>query len=97
MQVQEVQGNQDRTAEGGSRQREHHGEARDEQPTVAGQHVPRRKSGKATPQGHAVAVTTQEAPDGSREDDKKAGSLTRSCVPRQDVKRQSTSVDARCT
>ena len=38
-------------------------EARDEQPPVAGQHVPR----KTTPQGHAVAVTTQEASDGSRE------------------------------
>ena len=42
-------------------------EARDEQSTVTGQHVPRRMSGKTTPQGHAVAVTTQEALDGSRE------------------------------
>ena len=42
-------------------------EARDEQPTVARQHVPRRMSGKATPQGHAVADTTQEASDWSRE------------------------------
>ena len=29
--------------------------------------VPRRLFGKTTPQGHAVAVTTQEALDGSRE------------------------------
>ena len=60
MQVKEVQGtrtHQDHTAEGGSRQRENKREARDEQPTVAGQHVPRRMSGKTTPQGHAVAVT----------------------------------------
>ena len=42
-------------------------EARDEQSTVTRQHVPRRTSGKTTPQGHAVAVTTQEALDGSRE------------------------------
>ena len=41
-------------------------EAMDEQPTVAGQHVPRRMSEKTTPQGHAVAVTTQEASDWSR-------------------------------
>ena len=34
-------------------------EARDEQSTVTGQLVPRRMSGKTTPQGHAVAVTTQ--------------------------------------
>ena len=38
-------------------------EARDEQSTVTRQHVPRRMSGKTTPQGHA----TQEALDGSRE------------------------------
>ena len=31
------------------------------------QQVPRRLFGKTTPQGHAVAVTTQEALDGSRE------------------------------
>ena len=42
-------------------------EVRDEQTTVTRQHVPRRMSGKTTPQGHAVAVTTQEALDGSRE------------------------------
>ena len=42
-------------------------EARDEQSTVTGQHVPRRMSGKTTPQGHAAAVTTQEASDGSHE------------------------------
>ena len=42
-------------------------EARDEQSTVAGQPVPRKVPGKTTPQGHAVAVTTQEASDGSRE------------------------------
>ena len=42
-------------------------EARDERATVTGQHVPRRMSGKTTPQVHAVAVTTQEALDGSRE------------------------------
>ena len=39
---------------------------RDEQSTAAGQHVPRRTSGKTSPQGHAVAVTTQEASDRSR-------------------------------
>ena len=50
-------------------------EARDEQSTVTGQHVPRRMSGKTTPQGHAVAVTTQEASDGSRE--KTMGDLAR--------------------
>ena len=42
-------------------------EARNEQSTVTRQHVPRRMSGKTTPQGHAVAVTTQEPLDGSRE------------------------------
>lgn len=42
-------------------------EARDEQSTFTGQNVPRRMSGKTTPQRHAVAVTTQEASDGSRE------------------------------
>ena len=42
-------------------------DVRDEQSTVTGQHVPRRMSGKTTPQGHAVAVTAQEASDGSRE------------------------------
>ena len=42
-------------------------EARDEQSTVTSQHVSRRMSGKTTPQGLAVAVTTQEALDGSRE------------------------------
>ena len=66
--VQRTRTHQDRTVEGGSRQREREArEARDEQPTVAGQHVPRRMSGKTTPQGHAVAVTTQEASHGSRE------------------------------
>ena len=42
-------------------------EARDEQSTVTRQHVLRRMSGKTTPQGHAVAVTTPEALDGFRE------------------------------
>ena len=42
-------------------------EARDEQSTVTSQHVPRRMPGKTTPQGHAVADTTQEASDGARE------------------------------
>ena len=41
-------------------------EARDEQSTVTRQHVPRRIFLKTTPQGHAVAVTTQEALDGFR-------------------------------
>ena len=41
-------------------------EARDEQPVANGQHVPRRMSGKTTPQGHAVAVTTEEARTGRR-------------------------------
>ena len=42
-------------------------EARDEQSTVTSLLVPRRMSGKTSPQAHAVAVTTQEASDGSRE------------------------------
>ena len=42
-------------------------EARDEQSAVTGQHVPTRMSEKTTPQGHAVAVTTQEASDASRD------------------------------
>ena len=42
-------------------------EVRDEQPTVIEQHVPKKILGKTTPQEHAVAVTTQEAPDGYRE------------------------------
>ena len=42
-------------------------EARDEQSTASGQHVPWKMSGKTTPQGHAVDVTTQEASNGSRE------------------------------
>ena len=42
-------------------------EVRVEQPSTTEQHVPRRLFGKTTPQGHAVAVTTQEALDGSRE------------------------------
>ena len=42
-------------------------EARDEQSSVTGQHVPRRMSGKTTLQSHAVAVTTQEASDRSHE------------------------------
>ena len=42
-------------------------EVLDEQPTVIEQHVLRRMLGKTTPQEHAVAVTTQETPDGSRE------------------------------
>ena len=41
--------------------------SKDEQSTVTGQHVPRKMSGKKTPQGHGVAVTTQEASDRSRE------------------------------
>ena len=41
-------------------------EVRVEQPDTTEQHVPRRLFGKTTPQGHAVAVTTQEALDGSR-------------------------------
>ena len=35
--------------------------------------------------------------EGWRWDDKKAGGLTRSCAPRQDVKKWSTSVATRCT
>ena len=42
-------------------------EVRDEQPTVIEQHVPRRILEKTSPQEHAVAVTTQETPDGYRE------------------------------
>ena len=41
--------------------------ASDEQSTVTSQHVPRKMSGKTTPQGHSVAVTTQEASDRFRE------------------------------
>ena len=42
-------------------------EARDEQSIATEQHVPIRILRKTTPQDHAVAVTTQEASDGSRE------------------------------
>ena len=42
-------------------------EVRDEQSNVTEQHVPRRIFGKTAPQERAVAVTTQEALDGSRE------------------------------
>ena len=42
-------------------------EARDEQSIATSQQVPRRMSRKTTPQSHAMAVTTQEASDGSRE------------------------------
>ena len=42
-------------------------EVRDEQPSTTEQHVPRRISGKTTPQDRAVAVATQEALDGYRE------------------------------
>ena len=42
-------------------------EVRVDQSCTTEQHVPRSLSGKTTPQGHAVAVTTQEALDGSRE------------------------------
>ena len=38
-----------------------------EQSSTTEQHVPGKLFGKTTPQGHAVAVTTQEALDGSRE------------------------------
>ena len=41
--------------------------ARDDQSGTAEQHVPRRISGKTTPQEQAVTVTTQEALDGNRE------------------------------
>ena len=42
-------------------------EVRDERSTTAEQHIPRRILGKTTPHEHAVAVTTQEALDCSRE------------------------------
>ena len=42
-------------------------EVRDERPSTNEQHVPRRILGKTTPREQAVAVTTQEALDGSRE------------------------------
>ena len=42
-------------------------EVRVEQSSTTEQHVPRGLFGKTTLQGHAVAVTTQEALDGSRE------------------------------
>ena len=42
-------------------------EVGDEQSNVTEQHVPRRSSGKTAPQERAVAVTTQEALDGSCE------------------------------
>ena len=42
-------------------------EVRVDQSCITEQHVPRSLSGKTTPQGHAVAFTTQEALDGSRE------------------------------
>ena len=43
-------------------------EVRDERPSTTEQHVPRRILGKTTPREQAVAVTTQEALDGSREE-----------------------------
>ena len=42
-------------------------EVRDERSSTTEQHVPRRILGKTTPREQAVAVTTQEALDGSRE------------------------------
>ena len=42
-------------------------EAREERSTTAEQHIPREILRKTTPHEHAVAVTTQEALDGSRE------------------------------
>ena len=42
-------------------------EVGDEQSSTTEQHIPRRISGKTTPQEHAVAVTTQKALDGYRE------------------------------
>ena len=50
-------------------------EARDEQSTATSQHVLRRMSGRTTPQGHAVAVTTQEASDGSHEKPMKVANI----------------------
>ena len=42
-------------------------EVRGEQSSTSERHIPRRISRKTTPSEHAVAVTTQEALDGSRE------------------------------
>ena len=48
-------------------------EVRVEQSSTTEQHVPRRLLGKTAPQGRAVAVTTQEALDGSREKTMRVG------------------------
>ena len=50
-------------------------EVRVEQSGTTEQHVQRRLFGKTTPQGHAVAVTKQEALDGSREKTKRIASV----------------------
>ena len=42
-------------------------EVRGQRPSTNEQHVPRKILGKTTPREQAVAVTTQEALDGSRE------------------------------
>ena len=74
--MKEVQGtctHQDQTAEEGSRQRENHGKQEMSNQSHLVSTVPRRIKRKTTPQGHAVAVTTQEASDGSREKTMKLG------------------------
>ena len=60
-------------------------EARDEQSTATGQLAPRRMSGKTTPQDHAVAVTTQESPDGSRETTMRVANIENSSLDRVSI------------
>ena len=50
-------------------------EVRDEQSSITEQHVPRWVFGKTAPQELAVAVTTQEALDGSRENTMRIASV----------------------
>ena len=55
-------------------------EVRDERSSTTEQHVPRRILGKTTPREQAVAVTTQEALDGSREETKRIANVENSAL-----------------
>ena len=55
-------------------------EVRDDRSSTTEQHVPRRVFGKTTPQERAVAVTTQEALDGSREKTMKISNVENSAL-----------------
>ena len=55
-------------------------EVRDERSSTTEQHVPRRNLGKTTPREQAVAVTTQEALDGSRENTMRIANVENSAL-----------------